>query len=658
MRKQPGMFRRGQPIVLFLTTIIALLIASAPMSVPAFLHWNHNHRVHALGYVQKYGRWDIINLPKEFRLNTIHASMLPTGKILLVAGSGNNLTNFDDYYNDGAISVLKTVVLNPTTMQVTVVPTPSDLFCSGHALLQTGNVLIAGGTSGYEVLLGTVKKAAGTMVIQNENPDSKPRVFKKGTAFTSASGKSYVSVQDVTVQPAKKIEDGGNITITHSSTQVFVEATSTSTSYATSDNQKYKIAGLTGSDTHNIYGQGGPMTFKKQDYRGDDKSYEFDPIAEKYVRTGDLNVSRWYPSLPVLTNGHVIAVSGLDNTGNITSTTEQFDPATQKWTLGQDQAFATYPALFRTQDPNVLFYSGSNAGYGPADKGRTPGFWNVVTNNFTAVSGLRDPGITETSASVVLPPKVGSNDGSQSSRIMIAGGGGIGESKKTTARTDIIDLASNNPHYTPGPSLPEPLRYLNMSITPWDEVFANGGTTDYRAKENSYSYTSVMLNPTTNKLEPMANELVGRNYHSGSLLLPDGRILVFGGDPLYSDKDNTTPGQFEQRLEVYTAPQLYKSARPTLGGPSSINAKRSQILSFTSPQASSVKTARLIALSTTTHVTNVEQRSVAAIEKVVNGKVTVSLPGDENTLPDGWYMLFVVNGQGTPSVAKMVQITS
>jgi hypothetical protein len=650
--------RRGKPFMLFLTTLLALVIASTPVSVPAVSEWYYENKVNSTDYKEKYGHWQVLDLPEEFRLNAIHAAVLPTGKVLLVAGSGNNRQNFDTFHNEGTIQVLKTVVLDPETMDIKLVDTPSDLFCSGHAMLQGGNLLIAGGTSGYELLPGEVKKPGGAMTIHNENPDDHTRVLPKGTKFTGPSGKVYVSTEEVTVEPAHKMDEGnGKVMVHHSEAKVFVEAVAEDASYINTEQQQYAIDGLTGDETRNIYGQGGPMTLDKQDFRGDDRSYEFDPTTEQYTRVGDLKESRWYASLPVLTNGDVLAVSGLDNTGVITETTEEYSPDTKQWNWGPDQAFPTYPALFRTAVPDVLFFSGSSAGYGPADKGRQPGFWNYKKDTFTPVNGLRDTDILETSASVMLPPKKGSNDGSQSWRVMLAGGGGVGESPLITKRTDIIDLAAKNPVYTPGPDLPSPLRYVNMTVTPWDEVFAAGGTGDYRAKGNSYSYKSVMIDPTTNKVTPMADERVGRGYHSGSLLLKDGRILVFGNDPLFSDKADTQSGKFEQRLEIYTPAHFFRtSERPVLVGSDNQQINRGQNLTFKSPNGDSIKTARLIPPSSSTHVTNVEQRSVAAIVKQDGRDIDISIPNDENLLPNGWYMLFVVNGDGMPSVAKMVQV--
>lgn len=658
MPKSPiNVARRGRPFFLLMGTLIALLVASTPMSVPAVAEWQHNSKINSTEYKQQYGSWEVVTLPEEFRLNTIHAAALPTGKVLLVAGSGNVRDNFKAFDESSTIKVLKTALLDPETMQVKNIDTPSDLFCSGHAMLHSGNLLIAGGTSGYELLDGQVTKPAGAMLLHNENPDDEPRTIKKGTRLTDETGKSYVTMQTVVLQPATKTGEGLATKVTHSSTKVFVEAVKADRSFITNDNRKYTLDGLDEEASNDIYGQGGPMTLNKQDYRGDDDSYEFDYVKEEYVRTGDLNESRWYPSLPVLTNGNVLAVSGLDNTGQITTTTEQYDPATKEWTFGPDQEFPTYPALFRTQDPNVLFYSGSSAGYGPGDKGRVPGFWNYQTDTFNPVPGLRDPNITETSASVVLPPAKGSNDGSQSSRIMIAGGGGIGESPLSTARTDIIDLAQANPHYKPGPDLPAKLRYVNMTVMPNDTVFASGGTTDYRAKGNSYSYKAVSINPTDNSVLPLADELIGRSYHSGSLLLRDGRVLVFGNDPLYTDKANTTPGKFEQRLEIFTPPEHFRTGQPQLKGADNQAVQRGQTLTFTSQDAASLRTARLLPPSTTTHVTNLEQRSIGAVLSTDGNKVNIKLPEDENVLTNGWYMLFVTNADGAASRALMVEVT-
>ena len=62
-------------------------------------------------------------------VNAIHAALLPTGKVLLVEGSGNNWVQFD-------AGTFRTTLWDPVTHTHTNVPTPADFFCSGHAALE------------------------------------------------------------------------------------------------------------------------------------------------------------------------------------------------------------------------------------------------------------------------------------------------------------------------------------------------------------------------------------------------------------------------------------------------------------------------------------------------------------------------------------------
>ena len=61
---------------------------------------------------------------------------------------------------------------------------------------------------------------------------------------------------------------------------------------------------------------------------------------------------------------------------------------------------------------------------------------------------------------------------------------------------------------------------------------------------------------------------MGRNYHSEALLLPDGRVVTMGSDPIYA-RNGRDPGTFEQRIEIYSPPYLFQGARPRISGLSS-----------------------------------------------------------------------------------------
>ena len=328
---------------------------------------------------------------------------------------------------------------------------------------------------------------------------------------------------------------------------------------------------------------------------------------------------------------------------------EIYDPKTKKWTPGPKRYFPTYPALFLTKG-GKLFYPASNAGYGPAHLGREPGLWDLKTNKFEKVPGLTDADQTETSASLLLPP-------AQDQKVMILGGGGVGESKKATSRTAVVDLKKDNPVFEDGPDLPQGTRYLNSVIMPDDSVFTSNGSSDYRGRSASNILKAQFYDPKSNSFRSAASPRVGRNYHSEALLLPDGRVATFGSDPLFDDQQNTKLGHFEQRMEIYTPPALHKNAknRPVLGdGPQEVDGEGRATFATRHPDR--IVNARLMRPSAVTHTTDVEQRSIALGLTKTKDSVTVDVPKDRTLVPPGWYMLFVTDAEGTPSEAKWVQV--
>ncbi|WP_369150585.1 galactose oxidase-like domain-containing protein [Streptomyces sp. R17] len=638
--------RRARRIAIGTAVVLALAGMNGPWLYRFSTEKYHQYKINQPEYKAANGKWEIVEFPEEYRQNTIHAALLRTGKVLLVAGSGNDQDNFDAKKYD-------TRIWDPVKKTVKKVPTPTDLFCTGHTQLANGNLLIAGGTKRYEKLKGDVKKAGGLMLVHNENPD-KPITLPTGTKFTGKeNGKTFVSKDPVLVPRAEKKFDpatGEFLGTTPGVGRIYVEAQEEGAKYETGTQDNYRVQGLTGADARNTYGIAEKLALDKKDFQGIRDAYEFDPVAEKYIKVDPMKEARWYPTLTTLSDGKILSVSGLDDIGQLVpGKNEIYDPETKEWEYTDKvRQFPTYPALFLMQNGKI-FYSGSNAGYGPDDVGRDPGVWDVKTNKFKEVPGLSDPDLMETSNTVLLPP-------AQDERYMVIGGGGVGESQKSSEKTRIVDLKADDPAFVDGPSLDKGTRYPQASILPNDEVLISGGSQDYRGRSDSNILEARIYDTEKNELRRVADPLVGRNYHSGSILLPDGRVMFFGSDSLYADKANTKPGEFEQRIEIYTPPYLYgDDEQPDLsGGPQTI--KRGGSGTFTSRDAASVKKVRLIRPSATTHVTDVDQRSIALDFTTDGDKVTVTVPKNRNLVQSGWYMLFVTDANGTPSKAQWVQV--
>ncbi|WP_405644912.1 galactose oxidase-like domain-containing protein [Streptomyces uncialis] len=627
----------------------AVVVALAGMNGPALYRFGseqyHEYTINKQEYKAENGHWKIMEFPEEYRQNTIHAAVLRTGKVLLVAGSGNVQENFDRKQFD-------TRLWDPETDKIKKIDTPTDLFCTGHTQLGNGNLLIAGGTKRYEKLEGDVTKAGGLMVVHNENPD-KPITLPAGTRFTGkTNGKSFVSKDPVVVERAKKVFDkvtGRFLRNDPGLGRIYVEAAQSGAKHETGAQDNYKVEGLKPADTRNTYGMAEKLALDKKDFQGIRDAFEFDPVAEKYIRVDPMKEARWYPTLTTLSDGKVLSLSGLDEIGQLVpGKNEVYDPETKEWEYTEGiRQFPTYPAVSLMQDGR-LFYSGSNAGYGPADEGREPGVWDLESNKFTKVPGLSDPKLMETSGTVLLPP-------AQDEKYMVIGGGGVGESDEASKRTRIVDLLADKPRFEDGPEMEKGTRYPQASILPDDSVLVSGGSEDYRGRGGSDILQARLYDTGANSFKRVADPLVGRNYHSGSLLLPDGRVMFFGSDSLYADKANTKPGKFEQRVEIYTPPYLFRDSRPSLaGGPKKI--ERGGSATFTTRDSASVKSARLMRPSASTHVTDIDQKSIALkMTKTADG-VTVTVPESRNLVQSGWYMLFVTDDKGTPSKAQWVNV--
>ena len=89
----------------------------------------------AVGGSWSYGK----PMPSDF--HAVHSVVMP-GKILVIAGSGNDRTQF-------AAGTFRSMICNSALQNCRPVATPKDLFCSGHVLLPDGRVLIGGGTLAY-----------------------------------------------------------------------------------------------------------------------------------------------------------------------------------------------------------------------------------------------------------------------------------------------------------------------------------------------------------------------------------------------------------------------------------------------------------------------------------------------------------------------------
>ena len=165
--------------------------------------------------------------------------------------------------------------------------------------------------------------------------------------------------------------------------------------------------------------------------------------------------------------------------------------------------------------------------------------------------------------------------------------------------------------------------------------------------ESDPVYAAELYFPGQNTWREVASQSVSRLYHSLALLLPDGRVLSAGGNQ---------DGTWEQRMEIYSPPYLFKGTRPSITqAPSSISYGATVTIRTT--QTNQTTFVSLIRPAAVTHSLNTDQRVVNVRFTVESGNtLRLTVPASRSIAPPGWYMLFVSNTSGVPSVAKWVHL--
>ena len=350
----------------------------------------------------------------------------------------------------------------------------------------------------------------------------------------------------------------------------------------------------------------------------------FDPASDAWTEGPVMSQARWYPTTMLLGDNTVITCAGTVNTGANATTVDHYDPSTNTLTTlpsTASKALATYPRMKLTTT-GLLAWTNLATTY----------FLHPSTATWTKGPVLNSAGRGVTDTSVLLPGLT---------EIMeIAGNTSSG----TTNTAEILDLSASK------------LAWKNTSPMHFGRVWANNvlladGTVLVVGGGASGSYTNPIFtpelyDPVSATWTDMAPQAAPRMYHSTALLLPDGRVLSAG----QSQGTKQTTG------EIFSPPYLFAGARPAISSaPTSVG--YNQELTISTPDFASIKRVALVKPGAVTHSNNFDQRYVD-LTYTSNGSsgLGATSPPDSNHAPPGWYMLFILNSAGVPSIASWVQV--
>ena len=185
--------------------------------------------------------------------------------------------------------------------------------------------------------------------------------------------------------------------------------------------------------------------------------------------------------------------------------------------------------------------------------------------------------------------------------------------------------------------------YVSAVVLPDGKVLETGGGLHNRANP---VYEASIFDPATTTFDPVAADPEARGYHSSSFLLPDGRVMSTG--------DNPGNGTWNHNVSIYTPPYLLKGTRPTITSVIDNEWEYGDTQRITVDRP--IAKAELIRPAAVTHSSDPNQRFVDLPLSVNGNTVDLNVTSNPNLAPPGWYMLFAVDANGVPSVAKWVHL--
>lgn len=370
----------------------------------------------------------------------------------------------------------------------------------------------------------------------------------------------------------------------------------------------------------------------------------FDPRTNVLSKAGVMAYQRWYPSLVVMPNGEQVVMGGRINIvrdgpivyeRNVASTPEVHTPgigwrsltgATSDAAYGNTAQSFYYPRawLAPAGDIFILGHDGSMFRLDPTAHGTL------------APLAASAPAASERYPGVMFAP----------GRII---------SMRKLRQAVVVDINGSEPVVQSIASAAFDRQWGNATVLADGRVWLNGGSTTANTLDDAH-YASELWNPATGRWTPTARATQARLYHSAAILLSDASVLTGGGGaygpvaqlngevwfpPYLFRRDGS--GRFAPRPGIATAP-----TKAMVGG--------ELVLTL----ASGVQARRLTLVRTgsVTHSFNHEQRFMELPFTQTGVHLSATLPANVNELPPGYYMVFIFNGSGVPSKARMLRITA
>jgi hypothetical protein len=379
-------------------------------------------------------------------------------------------------------------------------------------------------------------------------------------------------------------------------------------------------------------------------WKGDQSSYTFNPATSSFINQPEMARGRWYPTVTQLADNTAIITSGFDETGS-----EQVNPLVERFTpsLGVNGvgtlATVTSRKVTGLYPFQYLLPSGSVLQAGPERSSSyllEPGAWawTRLPNMLYEHDGYAN-GVSYTDASVQPVRQI----------VMIAGG------KFVPSNNEWLDGFNPAGGWHDYPKWNLQRHNANTIILPDGKLLTVGGNSE-RTNYGGTAFSAELYSGAADDIDgawiEVAQHSIPAAYHSSAILLPDATVLLSE-----DDRGRGAEAAAKHRVQVYSPPYLFRGPRPAMrvSGSELIRGQAFEITA-TVQAPRRIVSAVLVAPAAVTHGNDMHQRLVKLPITVKGGAITAIVPASPALVPPGYYMLFIVDSAGVPSIAEFVRV--
>jgi galactose oxidase len=374
----------------------------------------------------------------------------------------------------------------------------------------------------------------------------------------------------------------------------------------------------------------------------------YNPADDTWTAGPRMNVPRGYQSSATLADGRVFTIGGSWSGGTGSKNGEVWS-ARNGWQLLPGAPVA--PMLTNDtggtyrQDNHAWLFTWSNGMVLQAGPSKAMNWYSMAGAGATTPAGVRGQDNDAMTGDAVMY---------DAGRILTVGGSPSYQDSPASTTAHVITLDGTSVAARQVAPMANARSFANSVPLPDGKVAVFGGENYAQPfSDNTAVLTPEIWDPATETFTTMASSLVPRTYHSVAVLLPDGRVFTGGGGLC-------GPGCVGNHFdgEIFTPPNLLNvdgtpADRPVITGAPATAANGATITVSTDRGVTGFA---IIRFGTATHGVDTDQRRIALAATAVSGGYSLTIPADAGVAVPGYYLLFALDANGVPSVAKTMRI--